>query len=1078
MNREPFSPGDVRLTVVVAALIVVCSLYIRLEYDKAFPQASIQLTLSRDTITGRAEQFLHQRGLKTAGFRQLTIFDPDDDARLYLERELGLERANQLMQRDVAIWRWRARWFRPPEQEEMLVYASPDGRITGLEHTIPEAAPGARLTHDQAFKLAQDFVQGNSTAPGHIVEDRLEQRPNRNDYLFTWEQDGFRAKDATYRRTVVVQGDAVGRYLEFLYVPESWRWEFAGMRSRNELYASIAEAVWLPLILAALFLMVRGLRNKQIAWRPLLRISGVVGILMILGQLNGLTLLVDRFPTSSPYIQTLLLIVLEALGAGVGVFFYIIVAGAAGEPLYRRRTLDPLSLTIAFTPQGLASGPFYRSVIVGYGFAAVHIAFLVAFYLAGRRFGVWSPQDVQYSDLLSTALPWIYPVAIASMASASEEFWFRLLAIPVLMGLVRVRSIAVIIPAFVWGFLHANYPQQPAWIRGVEVGLIGVAAGVIMLRFGILATLIWHYTVDALLIGTFLFDAPSLFYRLNGILLGLAVAAPLIVSAVLYRRHRGFAVLDQPALPVEEKPTVVPEPEARVEPPRPAWNSRWLYVAAAMAGALGLFAAPHTYGNWIRIRLDRQLAEAIARREIPGASRWRTTTDFIANLDATEFEYLRRTMGQDRAERIVQERKPTAVWRTRFFRPLEKEEWRVYVDQSGNVIRRDHILDERAPGDRLSEAQARQKAESVMPSRGMVLVDSNEQRRDKRTDWSFVFEDPQFHAGDGKARVSVELHGSEVSNLRRFLKLPEEWLRDFQKPTPRTFIIPALVGSLALPLLIILLRRLGSHDTRFHWHAYTIVAGGAFVLAASAGVNQLSTAMAAYDTAAPEQNYATQYAIGRLVVIVLATAGVFGLALAVDVFRQAATGRAALNRPSLARAVSVAVLIAGSARALGWALDRIPGPRPSLPVWNMGGLDAYVPGLLPLSQGYSAALITVCGAAIVAFALSSMSERLRLIGAAILVTAIALAQALTIAVFAAHAVAIVLWIGIVLLIVRTCSADLIGLSVAAFWVMSLNGSFKLVEQPDPILRWNGIAGALAAVTIGLAAMRIPGRLTH
>ena len=109
-----------------------------------------------------AAKFAGDRGLNTSGYRQLTIFDPDDDARLYLERELGLERANQLMQRDVSVWRWRARWFRPPEQEETYVWVSPDGRIVGFEHIVPEAAAGARLDHDAAFSLAHNFVSGMS----------------------------------------------------------------------------------------------------------------------------------------------------------------------------------------------------------------------------------------------------------------------------------------------------------------------------------------------------------------------------------------------------------------------------------------------------------------------------------------------------------------------------------------------------------------------------------------------------------------------------------------------------------------------------------------------------------------------------------------------------------------------------------------------------------------------------------------------------------------------------------------------------------------------------------------------------
>ena len=80
-------------------------------------------------------------------------------------------------------------------------------------------------------------------------------------------------------------------------------------------------------------------------------------------------------------------------------------------------------------------------------------------------------------------------------------------------------------------------------------------------------------------------------------------------------------------------------------PLRPALPVIWLYAAAAVALVLALLVSPRIFGDWIRIRINRAAAESIARQRVPQPEHWRTATDFIPNLDVSEFEYLRRIVG-------------------------------------------------------------------------------------------------------------------------------------------------------------------------------------------------------------------------------------------------------------------------------------------------------------------------------------------------------------------------------------------------------------------------------------------------
>jgi membrane protease YdiL (CAAX protease family) len=1078
---------DKKLMLAAALVALLSVAYVLRHYRAAFPQASLDLRYSKSEITSMAERFLASRHLPVEGFRNLTLFDPDDRARLYLERELGLEQANRLMEERVPVWRWRARWFRPPGKEELVVYLSPGGRLVGFRHVIAEAAPGARLSRDQARAAAEEFLRTQTAAPHRLIEEQLEERPARHDHIFTWEEAEFRARDATLRRKVVIQGDQVGEYSEYLHIPEQWQRDFAALRSSNELFQWAAEAGFAALFVAAVVVLLGWLRRRAVPWKPLVGLCAAVGVLMILNQGNTLAFFIDRMPTSAPYHETVAFGLLQAIGAGVGVFFYVIVAAAAGEPLYRRAFPRKVSLPAMISRRGLRTKEFFLACVAGYALAAAHIAFVVAFYLLGRRFGAWSPQDVAYSDLLSTAAPWLYPFTISLLAATSEEFWFRLLAIPLLQRYLRWNWLAVIVPAFVWGFLHSNYPQQPGWIRGVEVGLIGVAAGLVMLRWGIVATLVWHYTVDAVFIGMFLFEAGSWHYRLSGAVIAGIVLLPLSLSLYSYRRRGGFET--DPALLNEHLELAPPlEAEAAPAPPAPAleprWPARWLYVAAAVALVVGLLVRPVSFGDFIRVRLGPSQAEEVAAAALrarnldPGS--WRHVVQFVPNLHAAEFEYLRRLGGARLANETVRERTITGVWQVRYFRPLQSEEWRVYVDQQGRAYRLDHILDEKAPGANLPPEEARRRAEAWLageqrlPMERYRLVDSSTEKLERRTDHSFVWEEEGFRAGEATARLSLSLVGEDICQYRRFLKLPEQWLREFERPRLQAVIVPALGGAVGLVLLVIAIRRLsgrGAEAHRFRWRFYVAAGALGALLAALSAANEWSGVLAAYDTATPLENFLQQALLNRLIVVLLAAAGMFLLAMAADVFLQIAYGYRDLPLPSAGKAAAAAALLWGLWRALEFIGQLAPGDRLQVPLWSLTGADTAWPALAVLSRSLSWAFGWVCGLTILAGAVVRYLWSRP--GAAIVAAAAAVAalsRSTNVWQWLFHLAAGAALAALVWLLVRTCGADLVSFGVAGVWLEAAGRATELILQPAPSLRANGLAALVLAGALGLAVL--------
>ncbi|MBI3208927.1 MAG: CPBP family intramembrane metalloprotease [Candidatus Solibacter usitatus] len=1075
--------SEKRLLLLTAALVAVSALYVRHNYNAAFPQASLELPLSRNEIESRARDFLTSRGLATARFQNLTAFDADDDARLYLEHELGQDQANRLMRAKVPVWRWRARWFRPPDKEEMLVWLRPDGQLSGFEHRVPEAAAGARLDRLSARLLAQAFLDGQTNVRQKLVAEETSARPNRDDHSFTWEEEEFRAKNATIRRSVEIHGGKVGAYREFLYLPDQWKRDFAWMRSSNELYSAIAQGFYMLLGVSALVLFLMELRKREVQWRTAMRAGGFVAAFYLLNQLNMIWFTIDAMPTNSTLPEMAVLAVLQALGAAAGILLYVGAPLTAGLGAFRKAYPTHLTLSDAFTARGIATRSYFRATMAGVCLFAVHLSFLTAFYLYSPKFGAWSPQDVQYSDLIATPMPWVYPIAIALMAATSEEFWFRLLAIPLVGRLVRYRWMALVIPAFVWGFLHANYPQQPGYVRGIEVGLIGVAAGWVMHRFGIVATLVWHYMIDALLIGLFLFHAGNWTYLLNGVVVAAAIVLPVAVPLFLYWRNRGFA--DEPSHedpPHEERLAPAPQEAAVSAPATGLWPAKVLYGVAILLALLAMWLRPVESGDFLRITMTREQAENAVRAELShralNLNAWRSASDFTANLRHADFEYLRLHVGARRANEMLRDNLMHAVWRVRYFQPGNPEQWIFFVNADGVVYRFDHVLDDKAAGAQPSAEEARKLAEAELVRRGLnlseyTLVDSQADKHERRTDHSFVWESKTFRVAEARLRVGLQMVGAEACEFRPFLKLPETWTRELTRTRLLSYLPAILLGTALVPLVIAFVKRLGARDQRLHWKWYTVIAAAGAIMQGVLRGNMYPVWLSTYATDTPLNHYFGQLALSFGTDALLSAAMVFGVVLVFDVFRQMAAPVIALPPLNFVRAAFVAALTASTASLAAWLVQQNPGLHLSWGQASLPAVDGMVPALSAILNAISSSVLTVClGGAALCAAVVLLTRRGRVLMLAAGIVTVALSQIteplqipLTLA-SAAFLCAVFLLVGM------TCTLDVYSIGIGLLWAFSINEAYDMLMQPVPFLRWNGAALLAATILVTLITKKI------
>jgi len=881
-------------------------------FFNAFPEAAVDFKVTRAQALDEARSFAAAQGARLDGYQATVVFEVDDQQKTYLEREVGLEQANRLMSSEVNVWYWDARFFKPLQKEEFHVGVDPGGRIVGYQHTLEEAAPGAHLDGAEARARAEQFLRETLRTPlgaySYLPEEaNSTARPNRTDWAFTWERTGFRAKDAPYRLRVILRGDGIGGYEESLKVPEAWQRSYDRLRSSNNLFETVATIPFALLLGAALSVVLVMARRGQARWGGALMLGLFITGLYFVMQLNQWPLTRAGYDTNSSYSS----FIASQMGAALGLSFLqallVVIAFLPGEPLYRAGQPDRLRLGSAFTLPGLQTKEFFRSGVIGLCLAGAHIGYVVLFYVFGRRVGFWAPQDLAYSDTLSTALPWIYPLTIAIYAAASEEFLFRLFSVRFLLRMTKSQFLAVVLPAFAWGFLHSNYPQEPAYVRGIEVGLIGIVAGLVMLRWGIVATLVWHYTVDAFLISLSLMRSADLYSRISGTLVGLGALIPVGIAGLLYLARGGFA--DQAALLNSAEPLVeVAEAPAETVPVRHAptyqpLTARALAIAA-LCGALGVIllwaVKPQAIGDFVRFSIDARQAEAqtddvLRQRQVDPVG-YRRAATITYTFDASVNEFLRRSAGVEAANRIYRDQVPSAFWTVRYFRDSQKEEYLVVLRPDGALHSVHHTLAEETPGLNLSKEDALAKAAAFLrENKGLDLaqwnlVESTSDRRPARTDHTFTWEEtsPLTHTaaeGDAHQRVQLQVQGEEVSGYRVFIHVPEDWTRKQEQTnlagTAQVIGVMLLAGAFGIAVLVAYLRNLKQSIDVVPWRS---LAGGLLVVlvaAVATFATQVPQYLETYSTQDPFISFVSMHLIGLsfgAMLIYSAVVFLFGLA--------------------------------------------------------------------------------------------------------------------------------------------------------------------------------------------------------
>ena len=878
-------------------------------FDRAFPVASLNFRLDREQAYQAAEAYLHRLDYDLTEYESAQVFSHASLPQIFLERTLGLAEANRLVREWISVWYWHIRYFKPLQKEELRVRIDPGGRIVGFTHSILESDEGTSLSEEDARHIAEAFltdVQGFSLDAYESIEASSIDRPKRRDHTFTYRKRDFVVgDDGHYRLRVTVQGDRIGSFAEYLKVPETFSRDYRETRARAGLLAKVAGGFSFALAIAMIVVLVRKYRQRTLTWRVAVSIGILVGAASLLGSINGYPLSLFGYDTMQSYVSFILNFIFTGLLGAAVMALIVAVCGTAGGAAAQgvRDWSNPLERV---SLRRWRSAGFARVTLVGYGLAFAHLGYVTLFYILGNDYlGVWSPAAMtQYSNAYSTYLPWIYPLLTGLVAATMEEFLFRLVAISLLLRWFKKSWLALLVSAVVWAFLHADYPQEPIYIRGLELTIVGILLGMVFLRFGVWATIISHYVYNCFLGVYPMVQSDSLYFKISGILAVAIISIPALpaIWSVVRGRYE-----DEPLEPTPEAPRVTPPPSAPpAEPPEPPIKrkspSDYLISGKGLlvSGILGLlgwaayFACePRGFAEYAREKVPTraqaiEIAEGIREQLGLDLEGYRHTTSFSSSLGSNHFTHLLRNVDMARADTLAAEHTGSWRWSVRWFKPLEKEELTISVDGHGDLSYISHAVPEGQEGAELTIEEAQVLAQAflrqhlnrdVADTTLYKRLQARSFKRENRMDHSFVWERMDIKVEEGEFRIVASVQGDRIGYAYKTYKAPEEFLRKLGEKTAKSTIVSTLLTiAVIVTLVLAVIYLLRAYRNGLVEWRLPICIGILFGLCSLLeDLNELPTFYQGYDTT----EVMGTFLLGKLIGVVMALVAAASLALLV-----------------------------------------------------------------------------------------------------------------------------------------------------------------------------------------------------
>ena len=798
-------------------LAILSMLYLGSVWSDFFGTLSVNVSMDRQQAIKAASNASKQFEILDDSFEHASIYNFDGSLRNFVElKQGGKEKFQEIIDNNIySPYNWMVRSYKEGEIVEAMFQFKPNGSPNGYRIKIPEEYDSDSLSEEDALALVEQNINNQwsgNFSDYNLVESSFKEMSNgRIDHSFLFEHKLQDIGEAKYRLRAIVSGSIISSVSPFAFVPESFKREFANIRSDNDTIAIFANFAFLGIYLLGIGLtsLVIFYRTGWLRWKKSVAAAAFVAIFSnILLNLNFYPTIWMAYDTATTKSQFLSEQLLGMIANGIVMFFMLAASFITAESLTRKAFPNHIQLWKTWTSNVANSKRVLNDTIFAYLIVPIKLAIVGAFYiLMEKYFGFWSPASASFDpNYLASIFPWYTGLAISLQAGFWEEMLFR--AVPIAAGVLIGQRynmrftglmVAMVVQALIFGAGHANYPAQPSYARVVELFLPSIVVyGMLYLRLGVVFGAITHYVYDVVLFSLPIwYSSGYVFDKFMTVVGGLI---PFLVILYFRLKHKKWSDIKTSSLnkgfvptPPEKNDSSQKEVTFETQTTTNVMNPK--VIGVALLFIIGVFSTFKLSNVEVLVNspsINKEEAISIANKFLEENNVLLPEGYNAYAFDDSSYpssSFLWQELGQDTYNSLFGSYVLGPRWKVRFAKfdgPVESRvrEVMISMDFDGNILRYNNRFPEDEEGKMLSREEAQLLAENSlvkflqMNLDNVSLTSAQESQKPNRLDWTFTFTDNSELGYEGsKLQNIISISGDQISGFTKFVFVPEEWTR-------------------------------------------------------------------------------------------------------------------------------------------------------------------------------------------------------------------------------------------------------------------------------------------------------------